>query len=384
MVHRDLKPANIVLNDEFQIQLTDFGTAKYMIDSNSSVSAVSYISGMSNISNIDASRSHSNLPSKNVSQVNSAESSLDELVGSEFYISPEMLTSRTWSYSSDIWALGVMIFSFFSGRVPFKGKTQDQTFELIKKCEFETHDSEFPKVAQDLVKKLLVVVPENRLGAQNINDLMAHPFFEGIDFTTINDQHPPLECQLELTQAQKNISKYLPKNKSKLRTPKTPQLKKLSDKSLSTKLTDAPFGLNLKKHHSTNLFVTQEFASDSSPQQDTSDISLSSGSDNQPLKRLFSQRLHSEDNTINNFRPIRIEESKSEEVKDQTPKFDSSLRKNTAAFGDLVNILPGSLISHSNVEIDIKQNQFSFNILEDLDNKNDNRMQTEVVITSRR
>lgn len=60
--------------------------------------------------------------------------SLDELVGSEYYISPEMLTNRTFTYASDIWSLGVMLFQFFVGRVPFKGKTQDQTFELIMQC----------------------------------------------------------------------------------------------------------------------------------------------------------------------------------------------------------------------------------------------------------
>ena len=54
-MHRDIKPANLVLDDEFKIQLTDFGTAKYMVKSGSSISGVSYISGMSNISNIDLS-----------------------------------------------------------------------------------------------------------------------------------------------------------------------------------------------------------------------------------------------------------------------------------------------------------------------------------------
>lgn len=48
--------------------------------------------------------------------------SLEELVGSECYISPEMITQRTFTYSSDIWALGIMLYQFFVGKVPFKGK----------------------------------------------------------------------------------------------------------------------------------------------------------------------------------------------------------------------------------------------------------------------
>jgi serine/threonine protein kinase len=51
------------------------------------------------------------------------EDSLEELVGSEYYISPEMLESRQSSFASDLWAFGIMIYQFFVGQVPFKGKT---------------------------------------------------------------------------------------------------------------------------------------------------------------------------------------------------------------------------------------------------------------------
>jgi serine/threonine protein kinase len=55
----------------------------------------------------------------------------------------------------------------FAGVVPFKGRTQEQTFEKIKLGEFEMPKS-IPATAQDLVKKLIVLQPENRLGATNI------------------------------------------------------------------------------------------------------------------------------------------------------------------------------------------------------------------------
>jgi len=76
------------------------------------------------------------------------------------------------------------------GKVPFKGKTQDETFEIIKDCNLEI-PSTVPEVAKDLLQKILKKEPENRLGAQNINDLMAHPFFEGVNFETINEEFPP-------------------------------------------------------------------------------------------------------------------------------------------------------------------------------------------------
>lgn len=122
VIHRDIKPANIVLNEKFQIQLTDFGTAKRVIscdasnNSRSGVSDTSYVSGLSAVSYLSDNRSGntSNEPK---------EEEFEDLVGSECYISPEMLVSKQSSYASDLWAVGVIIFQFLTSELPFKGKT---------------------------------------------------------------------------------------------------------------------------------------------------------------------------------------------------------------------------------------------------------------------
>jgi serine/threonine protein kinase len=49
----------------------------------------------------------------------------DIIIGTEYYISPEMVTEKTCSYSADLWALGVMIYKMLSGELPFCGKTTD-------------------------------------------------------------------------------------------------------------------------------------------------------------------------------------------------------------------------------------------------------------------
>jgi serine/threonine protein kinase len=78
----------------------------------------------------------------------------------------------------------------FSGCLPFKGKDQDETFELVKKGEYEMLP-EIPLSAQDLINQLLVINPDLRIGAHDINDLCNHDFFKGIRFETIKDQEPP-------------------------------------------------------------------------------------------------------------------------------------------------------------------------------------------------
>ena len=70
--------------------------------------------------------------------------------------------------------------------MPFKGKTQELTFEQIKKGDY-TIPEFVSESAKDLITKLLVVSPCARLGALNIDELVSHPFFSGIDFTTIKD-----------------------------------------------------------------------------------------------------------------------------------------------------------------------------------------------------
>ena len=259
MVHRDIKPANIVLNEKMQVLLTDFGTAKRAVSSRTSnVSAsaksdVSYVSGLSNISAISGmstnAKSNISRDSNDRIPLHETNEDFDELVGSEYYISPEMLESRQWSYASDLWALGIMIYQFFAGKVPFKGKSQDETFELIKKCEFNMTE-DIPEDAADLISKILVKKPENRIGAQNLHDVMNHKFFAGVDFHTINTDLPPVK--VELNKTQQVLIKYLPKSKQVQR----PQLVKTQSQDFCQTPTNIPknrlqSGLQMRKVKST-------------------------------------------------------------------------------------------------------------------------------------
>ena len=73
--------------------------------------------------------------------------------------------------SSDLWSLGVCIFMMASGGIsPFKdmrNQTSDgNIFDYITKCEYKFPNSpNFTDEVKDLITKLLVVNPIDRLGA---------------------------------------------------------------------------------------------------------------------------------------------------------------------------------------------------------------------------
>ncbi|PSR71767.1 hypothetical protein PHLCEN_2v12371 [Hermanssonia centrifuga] len=160
IIHRDLKPENLLLDDDFRLKLTDFGTGKVLT--------------------AGAERSKT-------------------WVGTAQYISPELLEVSETSKSSDLWALGCIIFQMISGRFAFQGLSEYLTWQKIKQIDYTFPDG-FDEQAKDLVEELLVRDPTQRLGAgppgsaNDMQALRAHPFFTPIRWDTLwTDPAPPLE-----------------------------------------------------------------------------------------------------------------------------------------------------------------------------------------------
>ncbi|CEG81612.1 Putative AGC/PDK1 protein kinase [Rhizopus microsporus] len=72
-----------------------------------------------------------------------------------------------------------------SGKSPFKAPTDYLIFQKIKNLEYTMPDN-FPEVAKDIIRRLLVKNPRERLGAGGkIGDIKQHPFFENIDWNNL-------------------------------------------------------------------------------------------------------------------------------------------------------------------------------------------------------
>lgn len=160
IIHRDLKPENILLGTDWKLMITDFGAAKFLDDTEKSMDRRVRPAG-----NEDST------------------DSLGSFVGTAEYISPELLKYNHSSFASDFWSLGCIIYQMFVGIPPFKASNEYETFERIVELNYsfpDPHKFPIPSYVVDLVRRLLIEDPAERLDSENIK---SHSWFKDVDWS---------------------------------------------------------------------------------------------------------------------------------------------------------------------------------------------------------
>ncbi|PSC74081.1 calcium-dependent kinase 34-like [Micractinium conductrix] len=127
IAHRDLKPENFMLSDSSpgaRVKACDFG----------------------------------------LSQFYSPGRPFHSLVGSAFYVAPEVL-KRHYGPQADVWSLGVCLYCLLSGLLPYFGETEEEVFDMVLNADIDLETSPWPSVsraAKDLVRSMLQRDPSRR------------------------------------------------------------------------------------------------------------------------------------------------------------------------------------------------------------------------------
>ncbi|NXA32304.1 MAST4 kinase, partial [Eudromia elegans] len=175
IVHRDLKPDNLLVTSMGHIKLTDFGLSKV---------------GLMSLT--------TNLYEGHIEK--DAREFLDKQVcGTPEYIAPEVILRQGYGKPVDWWAMGIILYEFLVGCVPFFGDTPEELFGQVISDEINwpEKDEAPPPDAQDLITLLLRQNPLERLGTGGAYEVKQHQFFRSLDWNSLLRQKAEFIPQLE-------------------------------------------------------------------------------------------------------------------------------------------------------------------------------------------
>ena len=137
--HRDLKPENLLLDESKNLKISDFGLSSlYVGDADGDA----------------ASRTEL----------------LHTTCGTPNYVAPEVLADKGYDgKKADVWSIGVIIYVFLAGFLPFDESTIIALFQKIQKAQF-TYPSWFSEESRFLLNCMLVSSPSDRLSLSQVKD----------------------------------------------------------------------------------------------------------------------------------------------------------------------------------------------------------------------
>ena len=155
IIYRDLKPDNVVIDNDGHARLIDFGMAK--------------------------------------TDISDVYRGAQTFCGSVKYLAPEMLKKIGHGQALDWYLLGVLLYEMLVGVTPYFSKDKDELFDNIINGKLK-----LPRTISKEVKNLIICLlnrnPTKRLGSkpgeEGGEEIMAHPFFHDIDWTSLRDRRP--------------------------------------------------------------------------------------------------------------------------------------------------------------------------------------------------
>jgi len=128
LAHRDIKPENLLFDEANNLKLSDFGSAEWFGEGRS----------------------------------------MRGVVGTPYYVAPEVIMGRDYDEKVDVWSCGVILYAMLSGIPPFYGDSAAQIFEAVLRANLRFPSTVFRSVsaqAKDLLRKMICRDPSRRISA---------------------------------------------------------------------------------------------------------------------------------------------------------------------------------------------------------------------------
>ncbi|KAL1546131.1 calcium/calmodulin-dependent protein kinase [Salvia divinorum] len=138
VAHRDIKPDNILFDSRGALKLADFGSAE--------------VFGAA------------------------AEEEMSGVVGTPYYVAPEVLMGGYYDEKVDVWSAGVILYMMLAGVPPFYGDGPVETFEAVLRERLRFPTKLFQSVspeAKDLLRKMICKDVHRRFSAEQV---LRHPW----------------------------------------------------------------------------------------------------------------------------------------------------------------------------------------------------------------
>ncbi|XVF57128.1 hypothetical protein PTKIN_Ptkin06aG0178700 [Pterospermum kingtungense] len=136
IVHRDIKPDNIFFDFRGNLKIGDFGSAAWLGELGT----------------------------------------VDGLVGTPYYVAPEVVMGRPYNEKVDVWSAGVVLYVLLAGVPPFYGETAEEIFEAVLRGNLRFPTRIFRSVsseAKDLLRKMICRDVSRRWSAEQV---LRHPW----------------------------------------------------------------------------------------------------------------------------------------------------------------------------------------------------------------